>query len=329
MGMIRRTMAAAMACTLLFGAAQAEVTVESALDAGDVDVVNDTAESIFTITPGAEDFAWALYRMEDGTWSPVTAELGSSTVIAGTGTADGGAVEIGWDYWYNGDWTASDGGVQHRLEVSVGGEVVNTADFYVNFFSQRDFDRVSLVSWEERDDGTIAPTEQEWYVDNTVCAFGPALKDMIPGLTGKWYTAAVVDLSVQGTQRFDLIGAGAWKLGTVTVTVDGDEAVVDYLCTEDVNTIDTWNEISVEREFVMLYPDLEAIGTADPAQIESPFAFGEPFSIAQTFGEDTTVILYVNNVMTYGSHSPYVTRFWPNLPENAAIREGMLAMLEE
>lgn len=329
MGMIRKTMATAMAGMLLLGTAQAEVTISSALEKQDVDVANDEVKTIFTITPGTEDFTWALFRLEDGEWQPVTEELESGSAISGSGSADGGAVEIGWDYWYNGDWTAADGGVQHRLEVTVGDEVVNTADFYVNFFSQRDYDRVSLVSWEERDDGTVAPSEEEWYVDNTVCVFGPALKDVKPGVTGKWYTAAVVDLSVQGTQRFDLIGAGAWKLGTVTVTVEGDEAVVTYQCTEDLNTMDTWDDITAAREFVMLWPDADAIDTVDPAQIESPFTFGEPFSITESLGGQMTAILYVNNMMTYGSHSPHVTRFWPNLAENAAIRQAMADLLAE
>lgn len=329
---IRRTLATAMACTMLLGGAAAEgtaPTIDSVLEGQDVDVTSEAAQPIFTIMPGDDDFAWALYRLEDGEWLPVETEKGSGEYVSGTGEAGGDAVQISWDYWFNGDWTASDGGVQHRLEVMVGEDVVTSAEFYVNFFAQRDFDRISLESWQERDDGTIAPEEEVWYVDNTVCAFGPALRDVKPGLTSKWYTAAVVDLSVQGTQSFDLIGAGAWKLGVVTVKVDGDTVVVDYQCTEDRNKLDTWDEIRTGREYVMLYADVEAIESADPAQVASPFAFGTPFSAAEMFGEDTQVILYVNNIMSYNANSPYVTRFWPNLPANAAIRQGMLDMLAE
>lgn len=166
-----------------------------------------------------------------------------------------------------------------------------------------------------------------WYPNNTVCSFGPEFKTAIPGITDDWYTFSVVDLTQQGVQQFDLVAAGAWKLGTVTVTVDGDTVVVDYFCTEDINTKDVWDDIFVEREWFTLFGDLEDVTTVVPEEIGTTFEFGKPISISGDLGGDTTVILYVNNVMTYAHSNPYVVRFWPNLPENVALREAMMQLL--
>lgn len=172
-------------------------------------------------------------------------------------------------------------------------------------------------------------SEKVWYPSNTVCSFGPEFKEAIPGVTDAWYTFSAADLSVQGVQTFDLVAAGAWHLGTVTVTVNGDTVVVDYLCTEDINTKDIWDEIFVEREWFTIFGDLASVTTVVPEEINTSFEFGKPISIAKDLGGDTNVLLYVNNVMTYGHHNPYVVRFWPNLPENKAIVEAMYALLAD
>ena len=134
-----------------------------------------------------------------------------------------------------------------------------------------------------------------------------------------------MDLSRDGVQSFDLIGAGAWKIGTVTVNVDGDSVVVDYFMTEDVITTDTWDDITVDAEYLNIFADENAIDTA----AESAFAFGEPISISSDLGGDTRVCLYVRNQVDYPFHSPFVVRFWPNLPENCALVDAMTALLAE
>lgn len=161
-----------------------------------------------------------------------------------------------------------------------------------------------------------------WFTNNHVNSFGPKFD-------GSWMTYSVVDLSQDGVQTFDLVAAGAWKLGTVNVTVNGDEVVVNYLCDEDVNTRDIYDDIYVGREWFTLFGDLAAVTTLNPDEIENPFAFGQPISIANDLGGDTNVILYVNNIMTYDNRNPYVTRFWPNLPQNKAVVESMTALLGE
>ena len=316
---MKKLLAMILATLMLFGIALAQnPTVDSVLTDHDVDVEPGSPSTIFTITPGDADFTWALYRLEGEEWAPATVEKGSSTAVQGSGSAFGSVVEIAWDYWYNGDYTGYDGGVKHKLEVRVGDDVVAVVDFYVNYFMNYSYDRVSLLSWLEDEDGNLTTNQGNWYPDNTANVFGPEVE-------GSWQTFAAVDLSVQGEQTFDLVAAGSWKIGTVTVTVDGDTVTVDYYMTEDVNTRDEWDVINVDAEYVNIFADAASIDM----NAESAFAFGEPISIANDLGGDTIVCLYIKNQVDYPDFSPYVSRFWPNAPVNKAIVEAMNALLAQ
>lgn len=165
-------------------------------------------------------------------------------------------------------------------------------------------------------DGNVVFAEDAWYPDNTACVFGPQMD-------GSWKTYAVVDLSVEGTQNLKLVGAGAWLLGNVSVTVTGDEVVVNYLMTEDIITKDVHDDITVDSEYVNIYADVESMDIA----AESAYAFGQPISIANDLGGDTTVVLYVQLQVDYPAHCPYVYRFWPNLWQNKSIVSAMNDLL--
>lgn len=304
---------------LVCGTAMAEnPTVESVLSNQDVDVPLNTTSTIFSIIPGDADFTWAIFRLENGEWSNATTSLDDLTPVAGSGTAAGGTIDVVWDYWYNGDYTAYDGGVEHKLVVNVGEENVATVNFFVNYFANHEFDRVSLLSWFEDTNGQLSTARLCWYPDNTANSFGPKVN-------GTWQTYSVVDLSVQGTQTYDLVAAGAWKIGTVYVTVDGDSVTVDYMMTEDVNTRDTWDDITVDSEYLNFFADADSIDLT----AESSYAFGQTYSIAGDLGGDTVVCVVISNKVDYPSHSPYVTRFWPNVPANKAIVEAMNALLAQ
>lgn len=241
-----------------------------------------------------------------------------NTCLIGGNTADGTAVAAGLVTLY---WNGVD---ENGFHEGVDG-AVTSVDYH-------------LIIEVTNADGTTTVTEDftfnyvhsiaqhvgyhVWYSDNHVNSFGPKFAD-------SWMTYSVVDLSIQGTQTFDLVAAGAWKLGTVSVTVNGDEVVVNYLCDEDINTRDVHDDIFVDREWFTLFGDLASVTTLNPDEIETAYAFGAPISIANDLGGDTVVILYVNNVMTYDHSNPYVTRFWPNLPENKAIVEAMTTLLGE
>lgn len=284
-------------------------TVTSPMTDGTVTVdMKDGAEPvIFEITGHGTTYDVANYTCVDGVWTRTAAYVGlSGTNSVRADNQDG----------RNTDKTALNGETTNWLVITYVNEKGETVQmgyrYYVDWFQYQDGITGEVkVSYSDI-------TLPQWYVDNTANVYGPQLE-------GTWQTCAVVDLSKDGVQTFDLIGAGAWKIGTVTVTVQGDEVVVDYIMTEDRNTRDTWDDITVDSEYLNIFADMAAVDM----KAESTFAFGEPISISADLGGDTVVTLYVRNQVDYPAHSPYVTRFWPNHPDNAAVRKAMEALLEE
>lgn len=279
-------------------------------------IVNDhlvpTDPVVFEIAHNGVDYTWQILSFAEGKWTECT------SAHTETGDVDIQALTF-WNPKYGvdggSDKTPNNGELTHWLVITyeVNGEAVTDAyEFYGDWNDYQD--SWFGIHWESFTNYTLPC----WYPNNTANVFGPKVP-------GSWQTYAAVDLSVQGTQELKLIGAGAWTLGTVTVTVDGDTVVVDYLMDEDINTRDTWDDINVDSEYLNIFADAASIDI----YAESAFAFGTPFSITEDLGGDTTVALYVCNKVDYPSHSPYVTRFWPNMRENKAIVEAMNAILAE
>lgn len=156
------------------------------------------------------------------------------------------------------------------------------------------------------------------YYQGHANAFGPKVD-------GSWKTYAVVDLSVQGVQSYKLIASGGWYLGTVTVAVDGDQVVVDYLMAEDVITTDVHDDLIVKSEYVNIFADAASIDMT----AASNFAFGTPISIANDLAGDTVVCVFVDLETAYNVSCPFVTRFWPNMRQNKNIVDAMNALLAE
>lgn len=272
-----------------------------------VDGADGVEPVLFEITGNGAVYDVANYTYVNGKWT-LTAEYtglsGDQVIVA---TNNGGQ---------NTDKTPLNGETTNWLVItytnSAGEKVQMGYQYYVDWFQYLD-------GWTGEEKASFSELALPvWYPDNTANAFGPKVD-------GSWQTYAVVDLSADGVQTFDLIGAGAWKIGSVTVTVEGDSVVVDYRMTEDVNAIDTWDDITVDAEYVNLFADADAIDM----KAESVFAFGEPISISADLGGDTTVALYVRMQVDFPAHSPFVTRFWPNMPENAAVVDAMEALLAE
>ena len=272
-----------------------------------VDGADGVEPVLFEISGNGAAYDVANYTYVNGTWT-LTAEYngltGDETIVA---TNDGGQ---------NTDTSPLNGETTNWLVITYTNEAGEKVQMGYQYF----------VDWFQYINGLTAQevasfselTLPCWYPDNTANVFGPRID-------GSWQTYAVVDLSADGVQTFDLIGAGAWKIGTVTVTVEGDRVMVDYLMNEDIITTDTWDDVTVDTEYVNLFTDAESIDI----DAESNFAFGEAISISADLGGDTIVALYVCNQVDYPSHSPFVVRFWSNLPENAAIVDAMTALMAE
>ena len=297
---------AMMLCTVALADAP---IVTSPMQWGGVTVPAGSDEVLFEIEHAGSDFDWEIVYYIQDTAYPVDGEKCwyADTDIAGDYT-------IYWEYLAIGDATPLNGEVKHELWLywteDDGTECSGVVEFYVDWFGYEhpwgygfmpsSYDFVTLPCW---------------YPDNTACVFGPKVE-------GSWKTFAAVDLTVEGTQSFDLVAAGAWKIGTVFVTVTGDEVVVDYIMSEDICTKDVHDDITVDAEYVKFFADAASID----ATVETA-AFGTPISIANDLAGDTTVALYVELQVDYPSHSPFVTRFWPNYGPNKAAVKAMNELL--
>lgn len=306
-----------LAAMLLCSAALADapiITSPMSQGAVEVDPFNDY-QTIFEIQHNGSDYLWEMvYYINDEMYSVIPDDdhwFESPSVVTGDST-------IYWDYLAVGDETPLNGEVKHELYVysldENGDLLTQVVEFYVDWFG---YEHPWGYGWvlSECYDQISLPC---WYPENTANSFGPKAD-------GTWQTYSAIDLTVEGEQTFDLVAAGAWKIGTVKVTVNGDEVIVTYEMTEDLCTSDVWDDITVDSEYLNLFADVASIDLS----AESTFAFGQPISIANDLGGDTSVAMVISNKVDYPSHSPFVTRFWSNLPENKAIVEAMNTLLAE
>lgn len=320
-------LAAMLACTTAFageldpnatkGTGDASVAPVVSSDMTSGMIVDDNTDGVepvvFTVKHNGADYDWATYTFAEGKWEKVGGETGNTEdadIYALSAMNPKYNVESGSDK------TPMNGELTHWLVITYedadGNQVQEGYQFYVDWFNyQHEWFGYSVQSFSQL-------TLPCWYPDNTANAFGPRVD-------GSWQTYAAVDLSVQGTQEIDLIAAGAWKIGSVLVNVDGDTLTVSYQMAEDVNTRDTWDDITVDSEYLNIFGDAASIDL----KAESAFTFGDPISISGDLGGDTTVCVVVSNKVDFPAHSPYVTRFWPNMPENKAVVEVMNAILAD
>lgn len=298
------------------------------------DVESGHQEPIFQIQFQGSAYDWRIDRIENGVTEPATVRRGSSAQLGGSNlTCD---TSIDWDYFNYGDYTAYDGGVDHQLVVTVDGTPTTIVGFYVNYFANHSFDRVSLDSWQELEDGTLIPTdptpdpvspsdpadpvlpEPTYYPHNTVCSFGPHFRNVTPSLTDAWYMFTALDLSQNGIQTYEMVAGNVFIVGSVTITVDGDEVTVHY---EYVN-----DQIIAEDDFFTFFNDYNSITTVNPSELTA-WEYDKTYSIANDLGGDTSVLLFTCNKVTLRDDNPGIVRFWENIEWRKALREQMLTMI--
>lgn len=187
---------------------------------------------------------------------------------------------------------------------------------------------------EEIVDEGPQPTAQDhvWYNHNTICVAGIEFRQVRSDLTHKWYNFAAIDLTNDGVQKFDLVASNVFVIGSVTVTKNGDEVIVDWKLnrqgTNDANFI-------LENEFLTIFSDLNAVTEVEPSRFEGvTYEFGQPISIENDLNGDTNVLLYICNQATYCDNLSYAylnpiyhARYWPNLPSRIAQRNAMMELV--
>lgn len=161
--------------------------------------------------------------------------------------------------------------------------------------------------------------KEKIYYNNTVCAFGPQIRDISSNLTREWYMCTPVDLSREGTQRFELIGGGMYVVGEVLVTVQDGKVTVDYEYAS--------RDIEGGREYFTFFSDFDSITRKDMDNFQKRFLYGKPYSIEEKLGGDTDVILFVCNTATFEKTSRGVYRYYETNEERVQLRDHMLEMI--
>ena len=176
--------------------------------------------------------------------------------------------------------------------------------------------------------GTLTVEKGTWYSNNTACSFGPAFRDVVPGLTDKWYLFTPIDLTRQGRQTFEYVASNMYLIGEVYVDVNGDNVQVTYYNFYD----DKGGNTETLTEYFTFFPDIDSVTDVKPETMDDlGFRFGQNISIAEDLNGDTNVLLFVRNRVTYRDYvtdSHKLTRFWPNLSERKALRQQMMAMMD-
>lgn len=164
----------------------------------------------------------------------------------------------------------------------------------------------------------VIKTDAPWMWQNTVCSFGPHFRNIDPELTDKWYMFSAIDLSQDGVQTYELVAGGRYKIGNVTITVNGDEVTVDY---------DYFNDLYIynQGEFFTFFPDFDSITTVDPAELTA-MEYGKTYSIANDLNGDTNVLLYICNMVNFQTDIDGIERFYENIPWRKELRQSMLEL---
>ena len=178
-------------------------------------------------------------------------------------------------------------------------------------------------------DDTVSVERNTWFTKNTACSFGPAFRDVKPGLTESWYTFTPLNLSYPGRQVYEYVASNMYIIGEVYVDVAGDTVTVSY---HNFYEKQRGNTKTLE-EYFTLFHDLDSVSEVEPEKLgASRFAFGQPISIEKDLEGDDHVLLFVRNRVTYTTYptdTAKLTRFWPNLPERVEKRNFMMTMMNQ
>lgn len=173
-------------------------------------------------------------------------------------------------------------------------------------------------------------TDAVWYPDNTAGVIGISLRDIRPELTDKWYNVLPVDLSQDGTQSFHIVASNLYYMGSVVVTVNGDEVTTEYHYLNEKNISFM---IYPKEECLMWFRGLDEITTEFLENPVSEMKFGEPISIEKDLGGQKMALLFVRNKLTYrvpmNISGATPIRFWRNHYKMADYFSNAESMLEE
>ena len=169
--------------------------------------------------------------------------------------------------------------------------------------------------------GPATSTDLTWHPDNMACVMGLSLRDDL-GLSDKWYNIVPVDLTVEGTQRVDMVVSSQYYFGSAIITVADGEVTVDY----ELPKVDAY----VKDECLQWFTSLDEVTEDFLANPVGAYAFGEPVSISEQLNGQSVALLFICNRVTYAqpNNGEGLTRYYPNLDQWKSWRESLMELLE-
>jgi hypothetical protein len=165
--------------------------------------------------------------------------------------------------------------------------------------------------------------------NNTVCAFGPRLRDsstiLYPNVTDLWYM--YTPFSVQAIKdapgskvEYELVASNTDIVGKVTLSIVDDELTVDYTLAS--------NTIKITYEFFTILNQITDLNKYEPEDLRSlALQRREPMNIQEYFGDDDQLVLYFCSRCNY-SYSPAFRDLAYNSVPHQQLLQQMLALID-
>ena len=165
--------------------------------------------------------------------------------------------------------------------------------------------------------------------NNTVCAFGPRLRDsstiLYPNVTDLWYM--YTPFSVQAIKdapgskvEYELVASNTDIVGKVTLSIVDDELILDYTLASDT--------IKITYEFFTILNQITELNRYEPEDLRAlAMQKRVPMNIQEYFGDDDQLVLYFCSRCNY-SYSPAFKDLAYNSVPHQQLLQQMLALID-
>lgn len=230
--------------------------------------------------------------------------------------------------------TETEDGVEYEIRYDAAGNILRAE------YETGDSEIVYNGSvWRDKDgaeaEGPDLSVMQHYFTDykleriicwhNTMSLVGLPLRELVPGLTDKWYHVVPVDLSKEGVFLYPTAVSSMYLMGSCEVTVHEGKVTVDYVLPEGY--------VYPGDQCMSWFTSLEEITAEFLDAPESSFRFGQPVDIRTELNGQEIALLFICNDITYQLPVDYKNSFpasvHPLSPEMLAYRQELLDLIEQ
>lgn len=159
--------------------------------------------------------------------------------------------------------------------------------------------------------------------NNTVCAFGPRLRDvnLYPNNTDVWYMFTPFDASKDGRQTYELVASNMYIVGTLTIDIKDGNMTIDY------KLADT-SKFDITLEFFTVLNRIQDITQYEPEKLLNlRMTTKQPINLEEKFGEDRDLVLYFCSRCNYTWSNRYTSLSY-NSTAHQRLLSQMLSLMD-